>query len=60
MQCSSREACGGCVSSAKHRSDSVARSTPTRAQRGTRPKNYFIFYSYLRVFLLKLAQYPVK
>ncbi|MCS7077560.1 MAG: hypothetical protein NZ455_12665 [Bacteroidia bacterium] len=24
-----REACGGCVSSAKHRSDSVARSTPT-------------------------------
>ncbi|MCS7075145.1 MAG: hypothetical protein NZ455_00445 [Bacteroidia bacterium] len=34
-----REACGGCVSSAKHRSDSAARSTPTRAQRGTRPKN---------------------
>ncbi|MCS7077183.1 MAG: hypothetical protein NZ455_10765 [Bacteroidia bacterium] len=24
----------------KHRSDSVARSTPTRAQRGTRPKNH--------------------
>ncbi|MCS7078176.1 MAG: hypothetical protein NZ455_15800 [Bacteroidia bacterium] len=23
---------------AKHRSDSAARSTPTRAQRGTRPK----------------------
>ncbi|MCS7075625.1 MAG: hypothetical protein NZ455_02890 [Bacteroidia bacterium] len=36
-----REACGGCVSSAKHRSDSAARSTPTRAQRGTRPKNKF-------------------
>ncbi|MCS7077306.1 MAG: hypothetical protein NZ455_11385 [Bacteroidia bacterium] len=34
-----REACGGCVSSAQHRSDSAARSTPTRAQRGTRPKN---------------------
>ncbi|MDW8347983.1 MAG: hypothetical protein RML94_13560 [Bacteroidia bacterium] len=34
-----REACGGCVSSAQHRSDSVARSTPTRAQRGTRPKS---------------------
>ncbi|MCS7076586.1 MAG: hypothetical protein NZ455_07755 [Bacteroidia bacterium] len=33
-----REACGGCVSSAKHRSDSAARSTPTRAQRGTRPE----------------------
>ncbi|MCS7077798.1 MAG: hypothetical protein NZ455_13900 [Bacteroidia bacterium] len=27
-----------CVAQAKHRSDSVARSTPTRAQRGTRPK----------------------
>ncbi|MCS7075205.1 MAG: hypothetical protein NZ455_00755 [Bacteroidia bacterium] len=26
-----REACGGCVSSAKHRSDSAARSTPTRS-----------------------------
>ncbi|MCS7075151.1 MAG: hypothetical protein NZ455_00480 [Bacteroidia bacterium] len=26
-----REACGGCVSSAQHRSDSAARSTPTRA-----------------------------
>ncbi|MCS7075251.1 MAG: hypothetical protein NZ455_01005 [Bacteroidia bacterium] len=26
-------------SAAKHRSDSAARSTPTRAQRGTRPKN---------------------
>ncbi|MCS7077312.1 MAG: hypothetical protein NZ455_11415 [Bacteroidia bacterium] len=25
-------------SAAKHRSDSAARSTPTRAQRGTRPK----------------------
>ncbi|MCS7077351.1 MAG: hypothetical protein NZ455_11615 [Bacteroidia bacterium] len=33
-----REACEGCVSSAQHRSDSVARSTPTRAQRGTRPR----------------------
>ncbi|MCS7077674.1 MAG: hypothetical protein NZ455_13240 [Bacteroidia bacterium] len=28
-------------SAAKHRSDSAARSTPTRAQRGTRPKNIF-------------------
>ncbi|MCS7076645.1 MAG: hypothetical protein NZ455_08050 [Bacteroidia bacterium] len=37
-----REACGGCVSSAKHRSDSAARSTPTRAQRGTRPKKQSI------------------
>ncbi|MCS7076254.1 MAG: hypothetical protein NZ455_06080 [Bacteroidia bacterium] len=27
-------------SAAKHRSDSAARSTPTRAQRGTRPKKY--------------------
>ncbi|MCS7076709.1 MAG: hypothetical protein NZ455_08375 [Bacteroidia bacterium] len=26
-----REACGGCVSSAQHRSVSVARSTPTRS-----------------------------
>ncbi|MCS7077136.1 MAG: hypothetical protein NZ455_10530 [Bacteroidia bacterium] len=26
-------------SAAKHRSDSAARSTPTRAQRGTRPSN---------------------
>ncbi|MCS7076590.1 MAG: hypothetical protein NZ455_07775 [Bacteroidia bacterium] len=26
-------------SEAQHRSDSAARSTPTRAQRGTRPKN---------------------
>ncbi|MCS7077712.1 MAG: hypothetical protein NZ455_13430 [Bacteroidia bacterium] len=34
-----REACGGCVSSAKHRSDSAARSTPTRAQRRDTPKN---------------------
>ncbi|MCS7077790.1 MAG: hypothetical protein NZ455_13860 [Bacteroidia bacterium] len=31
-----REQCGAI---AQHRSDSVARSTPTRAQRGTRPKN---------------------
>ncbi|MCS7075133.1 MAG: hypothetical protein NZ455_00385 [Bacteroidia bacterium] len=29
-------------SAAKHRSDSVARSTPTRAQRGTRPKRQMI------------------
>ncbi|MDW8347513.1 MAG: hypothetical protein RML94_11180 [Bacteroidia bacterium] len=28
-------------SAAKHRSVSVARSTPTRAQRGTRPKSKF-------------------
>ncbi|MCS7077563.1 MAG: hypothetical protein NZ455_12680 [Bacteroidia bacterium] len=51
-----REACGGravarceaprprfysCLGGgAQHRSDSVARSTPTRAQRGTRPKNH--------------------
>ncbi|MCS7075462.1 MAG: hypothetical protein NZ455_02075 [Bacteroidia bacterium] len=40
-----REACGGCVSSAQHRSDSAARSTPTlptRAQRDVgkdTPKN---------------------
>jgi len=36
-----REACvgWGISPSAKHRSESVARSTPTRAQRGTRPKN---------------------
>ncbi|MCS7075339.1 MAG: hypothetical protein NZ455_01455 [Bacteroidia bacterium] len=27
-----------CGAQAKHRSVSVARSTPTRAQRGTRPK----------------------
>ncbi|MCS7078257.1 MAG: hypothetical protein NZ455_16210 [Bacteroidia bacterium] len=40
-----REACGGCVSSAQHRSDSAARSTPTRAQRGTRP-NIIKFFSY--------------
>ncbi|MDW8346698.1 MAG: hypothetical protein RML94_07095 [Bacteroidia bacterium] len=29
-------------SAAKHRSDSVARSTPTRAQRGTHPKNILL------------------
>ncbi|MCS7076249.1 MAG: hypothetical protein NZ455_06055 [Bacteroidia bacterium] len=29
-------------SAAKHRSDSVARSTPTQAQRGTRPKKLLI------------------
>ncbi|MDW8345840.1 MAG: hypothetical protein RML94_02695 [Bacteroidia bacterium] len=34
-----REACGGCVSSAQHRSDSAARSTPTRsAAKGHAPK----------------------
>ncbi|MCS7076809.1 MAG: hypothetical protein NZ455_08875 [Bacteroidia bacterium] len=35
-------------SAAKHRSDSAARSTPTRAQRGTRPENkiFFIGVSY--------------
>ncbi|MCS7078217.1 MAG: hypothetical protein NZ455_16005 [Bacteroidia bacterium] len=35
-----RRACNSTVrSEAKHRSDSAARSTPTRAQRGTRPKS---------------------
>ncbi|MCS7076019.1 MAG: hypothetical protein NZ455_04895 [Bacteroidia bacterium] len=38
-----RRACNSTVrSAAKHRSDSAARSTPTRAQRGTRPKNQII------------------
>ncbi|MCS7076712.1 MAG: hypothetical protein NZ455_08390 [Bacteroidia bacterium] len=38
-----REACGGCVSSAKHRSDSAARSTPTRSvAKGHAPKIYLI------------------
>ncbi|MCS7075723.1 MAG: hypothetical protein NZ455_03390 [Bacteroidia bacterium] len=38
-----REACEGCVSSAKHRSDSAARSTPTRSiAKGHAQKNRFI------------------
>ncbi|MCS7076089.1 MAG: hypothetical protein NZ455_05250 [Bacteroidia bacterium] len=31
------------LGSAKHRSDSVVRSSPTRAQRGTRPKKFVQF-----------------
>ncbi|MCS7078322.1 MAG: hypothetical protein NZ455_16540 [Bacteroidia bacterium] len=39
-----RRACVSTVrSAAKHRSDSAARSTPTRAQRGTRPKIKLFF-----------------
>ncbi|MCS7077770.1 MAG: hypothetical protein NZ455_13760 [Bacteroidia bacterium] len=34
-----------CVALAQHRSDSVARSTPTRAQRRDTPKNRTIFYT---------------
>jgi len=35
-----REACGGRAKpGAQHRNESVARSTPTQAKRGTRPKN---------------------
>ncbi|MCS7076534.1 MAG: hypothetical protein NZ455_07490 [Bacteroidia bacterium] len=49
-----RRACVSTVwSVAKHRSDSVARSTPTRAQRGTRPtKQNKLDVTYIKTLLL--------
>ncbi|MCS7077107.1 MAG: hypothetical protein NZ455_10385 [Bacteroidia bacterium] len=47
-----------CVAQAKHRSDSAARSTPTRAQRGTRPKLKLFFrlnISLLHVIIVLLS-----
>ncbi|MCS7075956.1 MAG: hypothetical protein NZ455_04580 [Bacteroidia bacterium] len=48
-----REACGGCVSSAKHRSVSVARSTPTRsAAKGHAQRiNSSIMYAVSRIYI---------
>ncbi|MCS7077904.1 MAG: hypothetical protein NZ455_14430 [Bacteroidia bacterium] len=37
-----------CVALAKHRSDSAARSTPTRAQRRDTPKNKIIIHTFNR------------
>ncbi|MCS7076858.1 MAG: hypothetical protein NZ455_09125 [Bacteroidia bacterium] len=42
----------------QHRSDSAARSTPTRAQRGTRPKKQNVIYPLIFQTVIKVDPCP--